>query len=105
MDDTTTSAADVAIEVDTERYKCDSDYRRQIHEELEIAEGQEDLDWDYLFATEEELEARGEKAVFNSGDYPTEEAGMEALGKFLDDILEEVLRETAAENQAAATRS
>ena len=85
------------IEVDTERYKLDASYRKQIHEEMEIAEWEEDLHWDHICATEEELAARGEKPAFSTADYPTEEAAMEALDKFLDDALEEALREAAAE--------
>jgi hypothetical protein len=85
------------IEVDTERYKLDAAYREKIHEEMEIAEWEEPLDWDHICATEEELEARGEKAAFDSRDYPTEEAAMEALRKFLDDIFEEVARDTSLE--------
>ena len=90
------------IEIDTERYKLDAAYRKQIHEEMEIAEWEEPLDWDHICATEEELEARGEKAAFDSGDYPNDEAAMEALGKFLDEILEEALHDAAAENKAYA---
>ena len=79
---------DVATHVDTDRYKRDAEYRRSIHEQLEIAEGQPDLDWDYLCATEEELAARGEKPLFSSADYPTEEAAMEALESFLHSLFE-----------------
>jgi hypothetical protein len=90
----------VDVEVDTERYKLDANYKRHIHEQLNWADNQKDLDWDYLCATEEELDAMGEKPVFDSDDYPTHEAAMEALDKLLQDILEEVKREVAAENRA-----
>ena len=84
------------IEVDTERYKLDARYRKQINDEMEIAEWEEDLNWDHICATEEELAARGEKPAFSSADYPTEQAATIAFDKFLDDALEEALREAAA---------
>ena len=96
---------DVEIEVDTDLYKHDANYRLEIHEKLQIAEGQEDLDWDYICASEEELRARGEKPAFSSADYPTDEAASEALRKFIDDIWEEVLREREANNRPGAARA
>lgn len=87
---------DVAIEVDTERYKRCADYRLGIHEKLQIAEGQEDLDWDYICATEQELAARGERPIFTTADYPTEEAASAALRQFIHDLFEKARRESAA---------
>jgi hypothetical protein len=87
---------DIAVEVDTERYRCDCDYRKQIHEALDIADGQEDLDWDYICATESELAARGEKPIFSTADYPTEEAAAEALKRFLNRLFAETRDEAAA---------
>jgi hypothetical protein len=83
MDVTVFGPDDVATHVDVDRYKLDASYRRQIHEQLEIADGQPDLDWDFICATEEELAARGEKPLFSTADYPTEEAASEALETFL----------------------
>ncbi len=88
MDVTVFGPDDVATEVNTDRYKADPDYRRQIHERLESAEGQPDLDWDYICATEEELAARGEKPLFSTADYPTEEAASAALETFLRTLFE-----------------
>lgn len=79
---------DVATRVDTDRYKVDAEYRRRIHEQLEIAEGEPDLDWDFICASEEELAARGQKSLFSTADYPTEEAAMEALESFLHSLFE-----------------
>lgn len=79
---------DVATRVDVDRYKRDAAYRREIHEQLEIAEGEPDLDWDYICATEEELAARGEKSLFSTADYPTEEAAAAALELFLSSLFE-----------------
>ena len=90
------------IGVDTERYKLDSRYRKQINGEMDLAEWEEDLDWDRICATEEELAARGEKPAFSSADYPTEEAAMIAFDKFLDDALEKALREAASKIQVYA---
>lgn len=77
----------VATKVDVDRYKRDADYRREIHDLLEIAEGEPDLDWDYICASEEELAARGEKPLFDSSDYPTEEAAYVAFEDFLRSLL------------------
>jgi hypothetical protein len=90
------------VEVDTDRYKVDAAYRDEVHEKLDIADGQEPLDWDYLLATEEELDARGEKSVWSSGDYPTEQEAMQALDALLTEIMEEVERDYAAENRSEA---
>src|SRR5688572_1775084 len=87
---------DVAAEVDTERYKRDCNYRERIHEALDIAEGQEDLDWDYICSTEAELAARGEKPIFSTADYPTQEAATEALKLFLNRLFAETRDEAAA---------
>ena len=88
MDVTVFGPDDVATHVDTDRYKVDTEYRRKIHEQLEIAEGQPNLDWDYICATEEELAARGEKPLFSTADYPTEEAASVALEGFLRSLFE-----------------
>ena len=96
MDITVFDAADVAVEVDTERYEREADYRRHIHQDLDIAEGQEALDWDYICATEEELAARGERPIFTTADYPTEEAASEALRHFIHALFERIRRESAA---------
>jgi hypothetical protein len=88
MDVTVFGPDGVITEVDVDRYKVDADYRREIHEQLEIADGQPDLDWDYICATEEELAARGEKPIFSTADYPTEEAASEALERFLRSLFE-----------------
>jgi hypothetical protein len=87
--------ADSIEEIDVERYKNDLNYRRRIHEDLEIADDDDLLD----------LEDTGEKPIFDSGDYPTEEAAMEAMDKFMKDVLEEALRDVAAENRVRAARS
>jgi hypothetical protein len=88
MDVTVFGPDGVITEVDVDRYKVDPDYRREIHEQLEIADGQPDLDWDYICATEEELVARGEKPLFSTADYPIEEAASEALERFLCSLFE-----------------
>jgi hypothetical protein len=88
------------VDVDTDRYKVDEVYRCEVHEKLDIADGQEPLDWDYLLATEEQLEAMGEKAVWSTGDYATEEAAMQALDELLTEILEEDERNAAAESRS-----
>ena len=44
MDVTVFGPDGVITEVDVDRYKVDPDYRREIHEQLEIADGQPDLD-------------------------------------------------------------
>ena len=75
---------DTAVEVDTERYKIDAVYRDLIHEALDIADGQEDLDWDYICATEEDLAARGERPIFTTADYPDDESAGQALKQFLE---------------------
>ena len=77
----------VVTEVDVGRYKQDAAYRREIHRQLEIAEDEPPLDWDYICATEEELAARGEKSLFSTADYPTEEAAEAALEQFLRALL------------------
>jgi hypothetical protein len=89
---------DVAVDVDTERYKSDSDYRDRIHEALDIADGQEDLDWDYICATDEELAARGERPIFSTADYPDTESANEALKQFLDRLFAEDSDERRAAN-------
>ena len=104
MDDRSTSAVDEALEVDTQRYAADVGYRRGVHADLDFAEGEDSLGWPGLFATEEEPAGAGEATIFSSGDYPTEDAAMAALEQLLDDILEGVLREVAAENRLAAAR-
>jgi hypothetical protein len=53
-----------------------------------------DVDWDEIEATEEDF--RAGRYSFNSADYPSHEAAMEAMKKIIDDILEKVLRENAA---------
>jgi hypothetical protein len=78
----------VVTHVDVDRYKRDAAYRREIHEQLEIAEGQPDLDWDYICATDDELAASGEKPLFSTADYPTEEAASAALESFLQTLFE-----------------
>jgi hypothetical protein len=88
MNVTVFGADDTPTHVDVDRYKLDPEYRREIHEQLEIADGQPDLDWDYLCATQEELEARGEKPIFSTDDYPTEEAAAAALKLFLRALFE-----------------
>ena len=88
MDVTVIGPDDVATHVDTERYKLDAEYRRRIHQELEIADDEPDLDWDYICATDEELAARGEKPLFSTADYPTEEAAVAALESFLLSLFE-----------------
>jgi hypothetical protein len=55
MDVTVFGPDNVVTQVDVDRYKLDPAYRREIHEQLEIAEGQPDLDWDSICAAEEEL--------------------------------------------------
>jgi hypothetical protein len=96
---------DTAFEVDVQRYERDADYRSEIHEKLQIEDWQGPLDWDYLFASVEELRAMGQKPAFDSGDYPNEEAVTDALDKFLDDIWKEVLREREAKNRVGAVRT
>ena len=88
MDVTVFGPDDVVTQVDVDRYKRDASYRREIHEQLEIADGQPDLDWDSICATEEELAARGEKPLFSTADYPTEEAAAAALEEFLRSLFE-----------------
>jgi hypothetical protein len=83
----------VELEVDTERYKVDDAYRRAIHEKMDLGDGQEPIDWDSLFVSEEELEARGAKRIFDSGDYPTEEAASQALTEILSALLEDLRSE------------
>ena len=87
MDVTVFGPDDTATHVDTDRYKVDAEYRREIHEQLDIAEGQPDLDWDYICATDEELAAKGEKPLFSTADYPTEEAAAVALEHFLRSLV------------------
>lgn len=74
----------IALEVNVERYNADADYRDGIHEAMNIAPGQEPLDWDYICASEEELAARGEKPLFTTADYPDEESANKALKQFLE---------------------
>lgn len=81
--------------IDEARYLNDLEYRRKIHEDLEI-EGDEPMD--LSFAEDEDL-------AFDGGDYPTEEAAAEALKKFIDDIFKEVLDEIAAEGGIHAART
>lgn len=64
-------------------------------------------EWDEIAAQVDEEEARGEKPIFNSGDYATHEEAMAALKTWLDSILEEVMNEqetTAACNVEGSTR-
>ena len=88
---------DVSIEVDTDRYKLDPAYKHQIHSRLGIADGQEDFDWDYICATEEEYEPGGAKLICDTRDYPSEEAAEEALERLLRRIYEDALSEAADE--------
>jgi hypothetical protein len=89
--------ADPAKEIDVGRYKADRDYRRQVHEDLEIADDDDLLDL--------EPDSEDEELAFNSGDYPTDEAAQEALSKWMNGILKEVLDELAAENSVQTARS
>jgi hypothetical protein len=82
--------------IDVARYKSDLNYRRRIHEDLQIAGDDTPIDLDF--------EEDGEEPAFNSADYPTEEAVREAMRKFMDDILEEVRRDAAARNRVPAAR-
>ena len=104
MDVVASSVIDDGFEVDAQRYKVDLDYRRRIHADLDFAEDGEPPDSYDIFATDEELAAAAEAPIFSSGNYPTDEAAMAALNKLLDDILEGVLREVAAENRLATAR-
>ena len=88
--------AEAIEEIDVERYKSDLNYRRRIHEDLQIAGDDTPIDLDF--------EEDGEELAFNSADYPTEEAAMEGLRKLLRGILEEVRRDAAAEDQLQAAR-
>jgi hypothetical protein len=83
----------VELEVDTERYKVDDAYRRMIHDRMDLEDGQEPIDWDCLLVSEEELEARGAKRIFDSNDYPTEEAASQALTEILSALLEDLRSE------------
>ena len=53
------------------------------------------IDWDEILATTEDDFQAGRYA-FNSADYPTHEEAMKAFHQWLDDILQEVLRERDA---------
>ena len=53
------------------------------------------IDWDEILATTEDDFQAGRYA-FNSEDYPTHEEAMKAFHQWLDDILQEVLRERDA---------
>lgn len=57
--------------------------------------------WDEIIATTQDDFLAGRYA-FNSADYPTEEEAMIALERFLDGILEKVLRGTAAVSSSDA---
>jgi hypothetical protein len=83
--------ADSIEEIDVDRYKNDLNYRRRIHEDLQIAGDDTPIDLDF--------EEDGEELAFNSADYPTEEAAWEALRKLMKGILEEVRRDAAARNR------
>jgi hypothetical protein len=74
------------LDVDTDLYKTDIQYRRQIHEKLQLPPDLEPLDWDFICASDEELQAMGAKPIYDSNDYPTEEAAQEALRKLLEDF-------------------
>jgi hypothetical protein len=53
-----------------------------------------DVDWDEIIATTED-DFRAGRFAFNSADYPSHEAAMEAMRKLIHDIFEKVLRENA----------
>jgi hypothetical protein len=72
--------------IDEVRYLNDLEYRRSVHEDLEI-EGDEPID----LSSHPDADL-----VFDS---------MEALSKFMDDMLEEVLRDIATGNRAHTPRT
>jgi hypothetical protein len=65
---------------------------------MDIADGQEPLDWDYICASEEELAARGEEPIFTTADYPDEESANEALKQFLSRLFAKDCDEQRAAN-------
>jgi len=79
---------DVAIEIDTARYRYDTGYRGEIHEKMRIPHDLPPLDWDRICAPEEELRAFG-TPIFDSADYLTEDAFIEALARFLTDLCDD----------------
>ncbi len=52
-------------------------------------------EWDEIAAMVDEEELRGEKPIFNSGDYATNEEAMAALKALMDDVLRKVLDDAA----------
>ena len=62
-----------------------------------------DIDWEEIIATTQDDFLAG-RFAFNSADYPNDAAAMAAMEQLLDDILEEVLRETAAVRPPDAAR-
>lgn len=94
MDGTATRDIESDDVIDEARYLSDINYRRRVHQDLQI-EGDEPIDLSPH--SEEDL-------AFNGADYPSDEAATEALKKFLDDILAEVLNEIAAEGRAHSAR-
>jgi len=62
-----------------------------------------DVDWDEIMATTQD-DFLTNRFAFNSADYPSDEAAMAAMTQILDDILEEVLRESTAVHPLDAAR-
>jgi hypothetical protein len=61
----------------------------------ELDDNSDGIDWDEIIATtQDDWEAR--RFDFDSAAYPTEEAGRAALERWMNDIVREVLDETAA---------
>ncbi len=59
----------------------------------------EGIDWDEIIATtQDDFLAR--RFAYNSADYPTEEAAMAALDRWLDSIVEEVMSNANAAGSA-----
>ena len=60
----------------------------------EIDDDLDGIDWDEIIATTQADFLAG-RFAFNSADYPTDEAAMAALDRWLDDAFQKVLSETA----------
>ncbi len=70
-------------------------------EDRKLDETSEGIDWDEIIASTQNDINDGIYA-YDSGDYPTEEAAMEALKRFIHEAAEEGRRETAAAHPSYA---
>jgi len=95
---------DVAIEIDTVRYRYDTDYRGGIHDQMHLAHDHPPFNWELLCAPEEELRAMG-MPVFDSADFASEEAAIAALGEFLAEIMEEIASDLENEGRPRTTNA